>query len=71
MQDLRERVKVLLIEHEMDQQELAFRSGVSQATISSFLRGRKNDIRVGTIKKIAKVLGCQVEIHLINVGFSC
>jgi DNA-binding Xre family transcriptional regulator len=71
MQNLRDRVKTLLAEHEMDQQELAFRSGVSQATISGFLSGRKEDMKTSTIRKIATVLGCQVEIHLVNTGFSC
>lgn len=71
MQDLRERVKVLLAEHEMSQRELAFRSGISQATISGFLSGRNSDMKVSTIRKIAKVLGCQVEVYLVNTGFSC
>lgn len=71
MQNLRDRVKTLLAEHEMDQQELAFRSGISQATISNFLSGRREDMKTSTIRKIAEVLGCQVEIHLVNIGFSC
>ena len=71
MQELREQVKVLLAQHEMDQRELAFRSGLSQATVSNFASGRTMDLRISTIRKIAKVLGCQVEIHLVNTGFSC
>lgn len=71
MQNLRERVKVLLAEHDMDQQELAFRSGLSQTTVSNFANGRTMDMRISTIRKIAKVLGCRVKIHLENTGFSC
>lgn len=70
-ENLRERIKVLLDEHRMNQGELATRAELSKATISGLLSGRKENVKLSTIEKIAKVLGCQVEIHLENVGFSC
>jgi DNA-binding Xre family transcriptional regulator len=62
--ELRKRVRVLLAEHDMEQKELASRTGLSETTISGFLSGRKSDVKLSTIESIARVFGCTTEILL-------
>ena len=64
---LRRRIRVLLAERDMDQKELAARTSMSASTISNFLSGYSNDVKLSTLESIARALNCTVEILFENI----
>ncbi len=60
IKDIRLEVKSFLLDLDMTQKELAFKSGVSNATITSLLGGRMKDIRLSTLSSIADAIGCDL-----------
>ncbi len=55
------RIKAILKELDMTQEELSLICGVPQPEISRIANGKKRDIQLGTGIKIARGLGCSVE----------
>ena len=53
------RFKETLEKHGITQMELADRLGINRVSVSRLL-SEKNDIRLSTIEKIAKAIGCEV-----------
>lgn len=57
--DLRDIIAAKLEEKRWSQNVLAERAGISQGQISRMLGGQRQDVRIATLRAIAKALGCR------------
>ena len=58
---VRIRLKVLLAELEITQQELAAMTGIKQPIISSYCRNQAKNLSLDNIDVICKVLHCRID----------
>ncbi len=57
---IKSKLKVLLAEHEMTQQELADKIGTRQATISSICNNKIKQIPVDVVNNICNFFNCDI-----------
>ncbi len=57
---IKSKLKVLLAEHELTQQQLADKIGTRQATISSICNNKIKQIPVGIVNDICELFNCQI-----------
>lgn len=62
------KLKELREEARLTQQELADKSGVSRVTIIAIESETKTDVKVGTLKKLARALGIPMEIFFTEIS---
>jgi plasmid maintenance system antidote protein VapI len=55
------QIKVELVEHDMDQKDLAAAIGIESATLSRYLRGHRN-MPMPTYFKVAEALGLSPQV---------
>jgi len=60
------KIKALLEDCDMSRKELAFKAGVSEATIANLLSGRQGDTKLYTLYRMAQALNCDMEINFVN-----
>lgn len=69
--ELRERIKELMVDFGLNQTQLAKKTGIGISTISSILRLPKNgskvpNVRLSTLEPIAEALECYVHVDFID-----
>lgn len=63
-----DNIKRLLEERGMSQNELSRRTGISKANVSLMVNGRRNDIKLHTLRSLCEALGCKAEDLMKGVG---
>lgn len=63
-----DNIKRLLEERGMSQNELSRRTGISKANVSLMVNGRRNDIKLHTLRSLCEALECKAEDLMKGVG---
>lgn len=61
-------VKIRRIMANMNQKDLAALVGISNVTIVKIEKGNFDNVKFGTLKKIAEILGCSIEELFLSNG---
>lgn len=56
-----EKLKKLMLKHQLNQIDLVNQTGISKATISKFMRGKVHNMQSHNLNKIAKFFNCKIE----------
>ena len=64
------KIKAVLSEKNMTQNDLAEKLGIYRVSVSRLL-SEGNDLRVTTLQKIADAIGCQVSDFFSSVSYPC
>jgi transcriptional regulator with XRE-family HTH domain len=59
-----EKIKKRREELKMSQDELAEKAGISRQTVSAIETGKYENVMIGTLKAIARALGCELDFFL-------
>lgn len=62
------RLKVLLAEHDMNQKELAEKTGIDATTISKMCRNELIRVPLDAIDKITDVFQCEITDILVKIN---